>query len=163
MKKNWLQFTILLSIVMAAVSGMAFAADGPAPANVVLVMESTRSKIIKYMYKDLSKGLKKLNVEAKIEVVPYKDAGKKLFAANDAVIVISERQNNVLNPAILPFIQENVENMKLITVSFLPGRNTALPPAPEGVDVLSSASGKFPAQKFVVNDLAAEVVKRLKK
>ena len=129
--------------------------------KVIVVLNNKRGKVANYMYKDLSKGFRSLNYAAQISIASYKELNESLFKSHDVLILISERQKDNLDPAIRPFVKNNTSNKQLITVAFLPNGRSSLEELPDGIDAMTSASRERPAQKFVKEQLAPEVIKRI--
>lgn len=153
-------FSIILIICVTALA-FTDSYQGKEP-RIVLLLNSTKSKTARYMYKDLSKGLRRLNVKAKIDIKSYSQIDAEILNRYDAVIAISEKHRETLDPKLLPFLKMHAQNPKLITVSFLPGRTPETLKTPEGIDALSSSSREDPAQNFVKKTLSTKVANLLK-
>ncbi len=157
-----LVFSIGISSVFA--NGTPAALTGQEDYSVVHVLSSRSGGIRKYIYQDLTKGIRRFDASLKLGqvFVTFNKASDALFSQYDAVVVHSTRRLDTLDPDIEPFIQKNAKRANLFVVAYLPRNRSNLSSPPRYVDVISSSSKEDPAARLVISQLAPRVYRQFK-
>lgn len=126
--------------------------------SIGVVLENGRkNEIIKYIYKDLSKAMKRTyNKNITIDFININDADESIFSHYDVIMAVNQRNRETLNRNIKTFVESNKDKTTLLTVAFIPRRGRKLS-MPQSVDVLSSPSAEDPASAFIKGKVALTI------